>query len=478
MREISFVGRQRELKILRELLDKRAASLVVLKGRRRIGKSRLTQEFGKALNTFFFEGLPPDAGTTGLSQREDFARQMERQLKIPAPRAEDWGDLFWTLAHHTQEGRVLIILDEITWLGAKDPTFLGKLKNAWDLYFKKNPELILILTGSMSGWIEKNILSSTGFFGRITLDMTLEELPLSECSAFWNDEAKGYIAPYEKFKVLSVTGGVPRYLEEILPHLSAEENIERLCFRKEGLLFREFDHIFSDLFSRRGDTYKEIIKRLASGSATLNEICSFMNLQKSGVITEYLDDLVKCGFVSRDYSWKIISGTLSKLSCYRLSDNYLRFYLKVILPLKSRIERGDIKRLPNWESVMGLQFENLILHNRHEIYQLLGIELDEIVFDNPYFQKNTQNQKGCQIDYLVQTRTNTLYVCEVKMRKRALGVEVIDEMKAKIDALEVPKGFGICPVLFFLGPVTDGLLESRYFYRMIDIGEFLNPSPD
>ena len=88
------------------------------------------------------------------------------------------------------------------------------------------------------------------------------------------------------------------------------------------------------------------------------------------------------------------------------------------------------------------------------------------------------HHQGCQIDYLVQTRTNTLYVCEVKMRKRALGVEVIDEMKAKIDALEVPKGFGICPVLFFLGPVTDGLLESRYFYRMIDIGEFLNPSPD
>ncbi|NGX54269.1 MAG: hypothetical protein K1000chlam4_00994 [Chlamydiae bacterium] len=80
MRKIPFVGRQRELKILRELLDKRAASLVVLKGRRRIGKSRLTQEFGKTLKTYFFEGLPPDTGTSGHSQREDFARQIERQL--------------------------------------------------------------------------------------------------------------------------------------------------------------------------------------------------------------------------------------------------------------------------------------------------------------------------------------------------------------------------------------------------------------
>lgn len=325
----------------------------------------------------------------------------------------------------------------------------------------------------MSGWIEKNILSSTGFFGRITLDMTLEELPLSECSAFWNDENKNYIAPYEKFKVLAVTGGVPRYLEEIIPHLSAEDNIERLCFRKEGLLFREFDHIFSDLFSRRGDTYREIIKRLASGSATMNEICSSMKLQKSGVITEYLDDLVKCGFVSRDYSWKIISGSLSRLSCYRLSDNYLRFYLKVILPLKPRIERGDIKRLPNWEGVMGLQFENLILHNRQEIYKLLGIELDEIVFDNPYFQKNTQNQKGCQIDYLIQNRYNTLFICEIKFSKHPIGNEIIKEVKDKISAIKIGRGFSFRPVLIHVNGVTDAVIDSNFFGNIIDFGTLL-----
>lgn len=181
-----FFGRKRELQILKRLLSKRTASLVVIKGRRRIGKSRLAEEFGKSIKTTYtFVGLPPQKNMTSQHQREEFVRQMQEQLNIPGFRADDWGDLFWHLANHTKEGRVLIVLNEINWMGDKDPTFLGKLKTAWDIHFKKNSELILILSGSMSSWIDKNILSSTGFVGRISVDMTLDELPLSVCNQFW-----------------------------------------------------------------------------------------------------------------------------------------------------------------------------------------------------------------------------------------------------------------------------------------------------
>lgn len=67
--------------------------------------------------------------------------------------------------------------------------------------------------------------------------------------------------------------------------------------------------------------------------------------------------------------------------------------------------------------------------------------------------------------------SNTLFVCEVKMRHRELGLEVIDAMKTKIAALSFPKGFGISPVLFHLSPISDALLSSRYFYRIIDIAD-------
>ncbi len=157
-------------------------------------------------------------------------------------------------------------------MGGKDPHFLGHLKTAWDMYFSKNPHLIIALCGSVSSWIEKNILSSTGFLGRITLDLVLEELPLDVCNAFWHPKEKR-ISSYEKFKLLSVTGGVPLYLEQIKPNLPAEQNIQDLCFTKGGLLVREFDEIFSDLFSRTKARHKEIVLCLANGPKELVQIC-------------------------------------------------------------------------------------------------------------------------------------------------------------------------------------------------------------
>ncbi|MCH9627495.1 MAG: hypothetical protein S4CHLAM2_11360 [Chlamydiales bacterium] len=124
-----------------------------MRGRRRIGKTRLAQEFGKGFRTLVFTGLPPAEGITAKMQREHFASQFARQLLVPNPKSDDWNDLFWALAHHTSEGRVLIVLDEISWLGLNDPTFLGKLKTAWDTDLKSNTQLVLLLTGSVSSWI-------------------------------------------------------------------------------------------------------------------------------------------------------------------------------------------------------------------------------------------------------------------------------------------------------------------------------------
>ncbi|MCB1081847.1 MAG: ATP-binding protein, partial [Chlamydiia bacterium] len=223
-----FIGRGEELEELNTLLKKRSPSLVVIRGRRRIGKSRLIAEFCKTLPTISFAGIPPTKNTTAQSQREEFSRQMQYELKINKPEADDWGILFRELVAHVQSGPRVVVLDEISWLGSKDPDFLGKLKNAWDMGFSNNHQLILILCGSVSSWIEKNILSSTGFVGRISLSMQLKELPLKECAKFWSCQ-EDRASAYEVFKVLSVTGGIPRYIEEIIPNETAEQNIARLC---------------------------------------------------------------------------------------------------------------------------------------------------------------------------------------------------------------------------------------------------------
>jgi AAA+ ATPase superfamily predicted ATPase len=297
------------------------------------------------------------------------------------------------------------------------------------MHFSKNPHLVMALCGSISSWIEKNILSSTGFVGRITIDLVLEELPLSVCNAFWHPKEKR-IAAFEKFKLLSITGGVPRYLEEVAPELSAEKNIQNLCFTRGGLLVRELDEIFSDLFSRRSESYKEIVTLLSDGPKELPEICKELKKSRGGLRNKYLDDLVKAGFVQRDFAWSLESGKEGKLSRYRLSDNYLRFYLKYISQNLSKIEKGDfanslVTGLPGWEAIMGLQFENLIVHNRKMIL------------------------------------------------KNQIDKKVIDEMETKRMRLKAPRQFSIRPVLMHVNGVEDSVLEERYFDKVIDFSQLL-----
>ena len=472
MDETPFYGRKEELSRLGGLLKKKTSSLVVVKGRRRIGKSRLILEFSKGLKSLVFTGLPPDEKTTAQTQREYFVQQMERLLGVRGLKADDWGDIFWHLSKATQSKRILVVLDEINWMGSFDHTFLGKLKSAWDLYFKNNPDLLMILSGSMSSWIDENILSSTGFMGRVSLELTLDELPLPVCNLFWRKKVP-FVSSYDKFKILSVTGGIPRYLEEIDPDLSAEDNIYNLAFRKGGLLVEEFDRIFSDLFSNRFLRYKQIVERLVEGSATLEQISNAIHLEKGGTISDYLQDLVETGYINRDHTWNIKSGKESNLCKFRLRDNYLRFYLKYIEPKRTQIEKNRVVIPPAWSSIMGIQFENLVLNNFHRIYELLRLDPGEVIYDNPYFQRPTKTHPGCQIDYLIQSRFNTIFICEIKFSKELIGLSVVKEVQQKMNRIVKPKGFSMRPVLVHVNGVTDAVVESDFFANIIDFGQFL-----
>lgn len=469
----NFYGRERELRILHEQFDYDIARLIVIRGRRRIGKSRLTEVFGESfVKHYTFVGLPPDEDVTADMERQHFANDLERQTGLQGIRSDDWDFLFHNLAQFTAQGQVLVVLDEINWMGIKDPTFLGKLKTAWDTHFKKNPQLVMILSGSMASWIEQNILNSTGFFGRVDLDMVLHELPLNICNHFWNPFADS-VSAHEKFKMLCVTGGVPRYLESINPKLSTEENARRLFFRKEGLLFKEYQRIFTDVFKSRAPIYQKIVECLAQHSMEQKGILKALNLPKSGVYSEYLQELVETGYIARDFTWSIKTGKISKLSKYRLSDNYLRFYLKYIGPSKEAILHDRAEVPNNWHSIMGLQFENLVLANRKSLYRLLKIDPKEIKVDNPYFARQTKKRQGVQVDYMIQTKFNTLYVFEIKLHTEKINASVIDEVKEKVKRLKLPRGFSVRPVLIHVNGVTDGLLEQQYFSHIIDFGELL-----
>jgi len=477
VKKLPFIGRHRYLEKLRQMLNKKSATLAVVKGRRRIGKSRLIQEFSKDYQFYEFVGLSPDEGITEQDQRDNFARLLEKYFQLPPLRTTDWSDLLTVLAENTANGQVNILFDEISWMAMDSPTFLPKLKNAWDTEFKNNHQLTLILCGSVSVWIEKNILSSTGYFGRIPVRISLDELPLPDCNELLH--AQNFVGgTYDKFQLLAVTGGIPYYLEQLQPGFTAEQNIRQLCFYEDALFVNEFDLIFHDVFNSRSDIYKKIVMLLADGSMEYNDVCDKLQYSRSGKLYDYLNDLIVARFISRDYTWSIKSGKVARLSKYRLSDNYLRFYLKYIAPKRELIMQGlyedvDYMHLPGWQTTMGLQFENLVLKNKKSLLSLLGINPSHVVASNPFFQRKTTRQKGCQIDLLIQTRYQNLFVCEIKFSKNQLGMDIINEVDEKIKRLSLPRGFSCFPVLIHVNGVSDAVLDEGYFTKIIDFGELL-----
>lgn len=123
---------------------------------------------------------------------------------------------------------------------------------------------------------------------------------------------------------------------------------------------------------------------------------------------------------------------------------------------------------------MGFQFENLVLNNHQSIINLLGIHPEDLLFDNPFFQRKTSRMPGCQIDYLVQTRFNSVYVCEIKFSRFEITADIIVEMTEKLKRLKLPRHFSYRPVLIHVNGVREDVADSGFFSEIIDFSQLLN----
>lgn len=475
-----YVGRETETAQLMQLRRKKTSSLVVCQGRRRIGKSTFIRRCGQKLDHFLaFEGLPPREGLAQRHQLGAFAEQLAAQTPAPKVALEGWPQAFALLnTVIPRSGWTLVLIDEVSWLSIGDPDFAGHLKAAWDNQLSAHPRLILVLCGSVSSWIERNILASPGFVGRCSLTIKLDPLELRHCNAFWRGKP---VSPAEKLKILAVTGGVPRYLEEIDPSQSAEQNIYRLCFEPGGFLFREVDQIFHDVFDRRAETYREVVTTLVDGARTVSEIGAALQQGRGGSLSAGLEELALAGFVCRDVSFSSKTGQARPRAIrYRLADNFLRFYLKYVAPRRAQIEKrlfrhGPLENLLSWDIVLGLQLENLVLGSFQTLRSRMQLDQVAILNAGPYTQLQSRRRKGCQIDLLVRTK-QSVHVVEVKFRRK-IDRSVIDEVKQKVARLEGARGLSVRTSLVYVGELDPTIEDEDYFDSIIPFADLLEPSP-
>ena len=473
-----FYGREEDIADLMSLWKKPTASLVTCRGRRRIGKSTLVEEFARRSKARFIElaGEAPRKGMTNDDQLKAFGRQLaayttDGTCAVPG----DWAAAFRMLDDEIGEGKTIVFLDEISWMGQYAADFPGDLKTAWDTRFKKHPRLILVLCGSVSTWIRENILNNTGFVGRASQNCLLRELPLDVCRRFWRGAADR-IAPREIFDVLSVTGGVPRYLEELDPSLSAAENIRQMCFRAKSLLRDDFDQIFNSVFGENAVVKSRILLALKDGHLTMSEVAAKIGMERGGLISNHLEELATAGFVAADDGFNPATGRPAKCTRYRISDNYTRFYLKYILPYARMIDEGayrfvGLDALPGWDAIMGLQFENLIVNNMSALLPRLGLDRVLLKSAAPWRQQATQRKRGCQIDLLLQSE-KSMVVVEIK-RKAEIGIEIESEIAAKVRALAVPRDVSVRTALVYEGHLAPPVGTNGYLDFIIPAASLL-----
>lgn len=479
--KIEFFGRDDLLSQLNDLWGKRVSSFVTCRGRRRVGKSTLIEEFARRSNATFIkvEGLKPNSSMTNADELAFFATKLAVQTNCDATPPANWYAAFALLSSVIKNNeRTVVLLDEISWMGHFDHVFAEVLKSAWDDLLKKHPHLIFVVCGSVSSWIKDNIIDNGAYVGRRSLDVVVPELPLKECVKFWGNHATR-LSPREIIDVLSVTGGVPRYLEEIKPSLSAAENIKRLCFMPKSCLREDFDDMFRDVITNRPKYVGTILRLFVDGPKSVSEVAAALKVERSGDISDAIEILCEAGFLTPENKYNPETGKKLRELRYRLKDNYSRFYLKYIEPNKDAIDDGayaftSLDQLPNIDGVLGLAFETLVINNYRELLPYLHIGAALISSAGPYRRHATKGPRGrigCQIDLLIQTR-KSLWFIEVK-RKHEIGREVITEVDERVRAIKRPKEVSAKTALVYDGNLSAVVAADGYFDALIPFDALL-----
>ncbi|WP_133406263.1 AAA family ATPase [Parashewanella tropica] len=432
-----FIGREKEIRELHEAIASPdgLAKVVVLTGRRRVGKSALIEHFCRnCLDIPFYKllGMPAQKVNRTKVELANLAVQMKDTFDVPKPNLSDWDEALWAMAKYVERGNCVLMIDEINWFGKSHGDITNILFTLWENKLKHIKGFTLILTGSLASWIKKFITESEGWYGRLSWEKVLQPLPLIDALKIIPAPIKQRMAMNEQLRYLMISGGIPSYLEVFNFSKSLEDNLKRTAFSQSGYLYREFDILMKDLFRTKGERVKSILNILSSGKHSAVELAKKLDLDKpNGHLYLDLDMMEQSAFIRSVKPWDLSNGTFEQRDAqYYISDPYLRFFYKAIAPREQAIKLDTAQLPENLDSLLGYQFEYVMRENLALVYRALSMNPEDVIRAAPY------QTKGLQIDLLIETR-RYFYIVEMKFQHKKLSSEVIQSMKQKLKNLTV-----------------------------------------
>lgn len=354
-----FIGRSNELNFLKKLFTTKGGQLVVVYGRRRIGKTELLRKFCEGKRHIFYSCTEsPD-----IQQLAAFSERILRE-DVSAARYvttfADWRQAFESISELPSDEKKLAVIDEFPYMVRGNRAIPSMLQNLWDEKLK-DENVMIILCGSAMSFIEKEILAEKNpLYGRATGVLKINEMNFFDAVKFiphYNADDK--IATY------ATLGGVPHYLKQFNDELTLGENIRYSIFQRGSVLYSEVEFLMRQEL-RETAIYNAIIEAIALGSTKLNEIHQKTQIEKTK-LSAYLKNLIELGIIRREFS--VLDGVKEQANVqrglYRVADNFFRFWYTFVFPNLSELEAGDAEGVwryaaePELNRYVSLPFEDV-----------------------------------------------------------------------------------------------------------------------
>lgn len=333
-----FIGRDAELQFLEDKYNVAKGQLIVLYGRRRVGKTETLRQFCKGKPHVFFACRE----CTDNLQLKNFSEKLFKE-DIPAKQYissfADWEKAFRAVTDLPYgEKKRLLVIDEFPYMCRGNASIPSILQNLWDEMLK-DANVMIILCGSAMSFIEKELLSEKNpLYGRATGIYKMTEMNFYDAAKFFPE-----YSARDKVLLYAVLGGIPHYLVQFDPKLPIEENIKRNILTKGCVLYSEVEFLLRQEL-RETAIYNSLISAIALGSTRLGEISQKSLVGDTTRTSVYLRNLIELGIVRREFS--VDAGVKEQANAnrglYTLTDNYFRFWYAFAFSNYSDLEAGDV----------------------------------------------------------------------------------------------------------------------------------------
>ncbi|MBE5947869.1 MAG: ATP-binding protein [Lachnospiraceae bacterium] len=355
-----FIGRESELQFLEDRYNRTDGQLIVLYGRRRIGKTETLRKFCEGKSHVFYSCKECD----DRLQLKSFSEKILKE-NLPAGKYitefSDWEKALASVTELPYNGKKLLIIDEFPYMCKGNQGIPSILQALWDEVLK-NSNVMIILCGSSMSFIEKELLSEKNpLYGRATGIYRMREMSFKEASLFFPD-----YSPKDKILAYAILGGIPHYLNQFNPSVSLEDNIKQNILAKGCILYSEVEFLLKQEL-RETALYNSLIEAVALGSTKLNEISQKSLMEDTSKTSVYLRNLIELGIIEREFS--VNAGTKEKANTnrglYRLTDNYFRFWYAFVFPNHTELELNDVEGIyqyaiaPKLHEFASLTFEDV-----------------------------------------------------------------------------------------------------------------------